>query len=249
MKKLLLVFAVALIAATGLTLSFQAQIGCALGKAVSCREAGDSFFSEDNYDAERALGYYLRALYLGGEDPYTLYQTGRLYFILGKTQFSIFYLDKTLQLAPNFYQALYMRGLTNSFAHRLDQAEADFKVYLSVKPEVWAGYNDLAWVYFEKEDYKSLDRVAREGLGRFPGNPWLLNVLGLGLMNRGFYPESIIAFKDSLVGFERVKTQEWGMAYPGDSPKTWAEGLQNAILAIKANIVLTEEKMQKSVGQ
>ena len=140
-----------------------------------------------------------------------------------------------------------MRGLIQGFRKNLDAAEADFKKIFEVGLDElapsfdaggWAVYNDLSWVQFQKGEYGEMEKTAREGLRKYPHNPWLLNSLGLGLMNLKKNKEAKATFEDALRRAEMLSAEDVRRAYPGNDPAGWEDKRRAIIRQIRFNQTL-----------
>jgi tetratricopeptide (TPR) repeat protein len=197
---------------------------------------GNFFFGGGAYDVKLAGKFYEMTLKKDPEFPRANYQLGRTYFIRGDFSASWYYIEKEIKYYPDFPKSYYMRGLIFGYVNHLDAAENDFKKFLSLKPNSWAGYNDLSWVYFKKGDFRSMEDSARRGIAIQRGNPWLLNALGLALFNEGRLVEAEYYFKVSIDRFEALGPRGWGVAYPGNDPKIYKEGYEATLKVIRDNL-------------
>ncbi len=202
---------------------------------------GEYFFqSGDTYDVHRAQYHYTEATRL---DPRLLgahYQLGRTYFILG-------YFDKAYAavvseelLRPEFGKVHYMKGLIAGYMKNFELAELEFKKFIEYDSFNWAGYNDLSWIYFAQGNYHYAEATAREGLIHAAGNPWLHNAVGVALLAQDRGAEALPHFKEAQKGFQKMNPDQWGIAYPGNSPHEHGRGLDASQKAIERNIERAE---------
>jgi len=147
-------------------------------------------------------------------------------------------INKELELHPDYKRSYYVRGLINGYNGNLRDAESDFKEFLKWKPESWAGNNDLAWIYFQQGKYAEARDTARAGLKVAPGNPWLLNALGVSLLNTGDKSAAKDAFIKALEVIEIMDEKDWGAAYPGNDPSIYREGFSKMKESIEQNLQL-----------
>lgn len=206
--------------------------------------AGKIFNQRSGYlDLEKSEKYYLEAEDLSPSLA-VKYQLSRIYFLTGNFNFSLYYLSKILEVEGDNNEALYLRGLVYGFQQKYELAELDFKKYTNISPGVWAGWNDLSWIYLKQGEYEKAENTALEGLTRFPANPWLHNQLAVALLNLESYEVALEHFRAALSGFEKLKPEEWAAAYPGNSSLDRESGYTNALIAVRNNIELVESKLK-----
>src|SRR3989344_751172 len=205
-------------------------------------EIGNYYFGGGAYDITKAQGYFERALEINPQIQGAHYQLGRTYFIQSAFYDALREINKELELHPDFKRSYYMRGLVHGYSKRYTEAENDFKEFLKWKPKSWAGHNDLAWIYFMKGDYKNSATTAREGLKYVPNNVWLLNSLGVALLNEGKLEEAKKALTDALASATAMTPADWGRSYPGNNPSVYGDGLMAMKASIKRNLELIVAK-------
>jgi tetratricopeptide (TPR) repeat protein len=194
------------------------------------------------YDIETAKEYFLRASQLQYENYQIHYQLGRIYFIQGKFRLALHNIKEVMRINPDFKKGYYMYGLINGYSGNIEQAIWGFEEFIRRDDFNWAGYNDLAWIYFQKGDYKKTSEIAQKGLEKAEVNPWLHNIYGTALLNLGSTEKARNEFQMALRYSERMTPAEWGGAYPGNNPKEYERGLTEMRTAIKHNFSLTENK-------
>jgi len=205
---------------------------------------GNYYFGDGAYNLEKAEANFYRALsyYNHAHEP-ILYQLGRVYFIKGELEQAVSYFDQQLEADPQFAKSYYMRGLTYGYLNDFVRAEQDFKKFIETKPNSWAAHNDLSWVYFRAGRYQEAEEQAREGLEYAAGNPWLQNALGAALVNQGQYEEAREPLESARRGFESMGAEGWGMAYPGNDPRIYAEGHAASLASVDKNLQLVREQL------
>ncbi len=208
-------------------------------------EIGNHYFGGGAYDIEKAESYFKKSLDIDPKIAGAHYQIARIYFIHGDFYTALDEINNEIELYPDFKRSYYVRGLIYGYANEPDNAIADFKTFLEWKPESWAGHNDLAWVYFMKGDYKNSAATAREGLVFSPNNVWLLNSLGVALLNEGKLIEAKKALTEALTFADAMTPNDWGMSYPGNNPSVYDDGLTAMKTSIRRNLDLIAAK---SVG-
>src|SRR3989344_3285610 len=205
---------------------------------------GNRYFGGGAYDVDRAQGYFEKSLEIDPKIAGAHYQLARIYFIRGDFYTALNEINKEIELYPDFKRSYYVRGLIYGYAKQPDKATADFKEFLKWKPESWAGHNDLAWVYFMKGDYKNSAETAREGLVSSPNNVWLLNSLGVALLNEGKLTEAKEALTKAQTAAEAMTLADWGKSYPGNNPSVYGDGLDAMRASIKRNLALIADKSE-----
>jgi tetratricopeptide (TPR) repeat protein len=204
---------------------------------------GNYYFGEGaHYDLYKAESYYQKALFLDEKLPLANYQLSRVYFVGGDQKKALAYINKELEYHPDFKRSHYIRGLVYGYSGQLNLAVEDFKSFLAWKPNSWAGHNDLAWIYFQQGDFENAYLTASEGLAFSPGNPWLLNSVGISLKNLGRPELAGAAFQAALIGVGNISAEDWGKAYPGNDPDFYQKGYGNMLTTIEKNIKLLDAK-------
>jgi tetratricopeptide (TPR) repeat protein len=201
---------------------------------------GNYYFGGGAYDLDRAEEHYQATLALQDPFPGARYQLARVFFIRGSLKRALIEINKELETYPDNQRSYYIRGLINGYDKRLTEAAADFKKFIAWKPDTWAGYNDLAWIYFEKGDFASVRDTARAGLANNPDNPWLLNSLGVALLNLQDKGGAKEAFTKALTLLNSMTEESWGRAYPGNDPADHADGFAAMREFIQQNLKLLE---------
>ncbi len=199
---------------------------------------GNYYFGGGAYDIQKAKRYFRATLTLDAKLQGVHYQLARIYFIQSDFSGALTEIDTELTLYPDFKRSYYIRGLVYGYSGKLPEAEADFKAFLAWKPDSWAGHNDLAWIYFQEGKYIEARDTARAGLTLAPANPWLLNSLGVALMNTDDKKGAKEAFSKALTILESMSEKDWGVAYPGNNPTIYNEGFTKMKESIQENLRL-----------
>jgi tetratricopeptide (TPR) repeat protein len=206
---------------------------------------GQHYFGFERYHLPRAEFWFRRAVSAGEEFAPAHWWMARLYFVQGKLFSAERHATRAVELDPEEPRVYYLRGLINGYNNNLSPAIADFKHYVEIFPSMWAGYNDLAWLYFKKGDYEAARDIARSGLEKtsypYGDNPWLLNSYGVAEMNLGNAEKAISALKRADIAAREMTPSRWGAAYPGNDPKDYAKGLSAFRLSIQQNLAILEE--------
>jgi tetratricopeptide (TPR) repeat protein len=185
------------------------------------------------------------------QDYYTSFLLGRVYFVEGKLSKSILNYTESIKLNKEYKEAYYGRGLTYGFSSPIFYPEAikDFQTYIDMDNAeyqltggraygAWAGYNDLAWVYYLSGNFAKAEEAARAGLEITQSNPWLLNMLGAILLEQHRCGEAIESLKQADLLLGAINKDQFGEAYSGDNPKNWEPGKENMAKTIKDNLEL-----------
>lgn len=201
---------------------------------------GNYYFNHGTYDPEKAERYFRHATIVTPLHLDAHYQLGRILFIKGKFIEAKHEIDTVIAANPDFEKAYYMRGLILGYQGRLEQGIPYFEEFIRRAPNEWAGYNDLAWLYFRMGEYEKVRETTEKGLGVSPENVWLLNMHGLALHNLGRSEEAQLLFKRAKERADILKPEDWGKAYPGNDPAIYADGLARMHEAIDHNLKLVE---------
>lgn len=195
------------------------------------------YFGGGAYNIDKARSLYESILKERPDYPGANYQLGRVYFIKGDFSAAWYFIEREIKYHPDFPKSYYMRGLVFGYVDALHIAEKDFLKFLSYKADSWAGWNDLAWVYFKKGDFRLMEAASRTGLMHSPNNPWLLNSLGLALYNQDRAEEARNLFAASALKFEDIGPSGWGKAYPGNDPRIYKEGFNETLKTVRNNLI------------
>lgn len=202
---------------------------------------GEYYFNHGSYDIAKAGTYYALAVSLEPQYKEAHYQYGRVLFINGRFVSALEEIKTVISLDPEFEKAYYMYGLINGYAGNMKQAEYGFSEFIKRNDTNWAGYNDLAWIYFKQGDYEKTSVTAKKGLEYSPANPWLNNIYGTALLNLNRKDEAKVAFELALKQSETLTPENWGRSYPGNDPAIYATGLKETRSVIRHNLALLEK--------
>ncbi len=202
----------------------------------------NSFGHGKTYNIKKAESAYTKAIELRPDFLEAHYQLGRIHFINSRFQSALSEIAIVLRINPEFKKAYYMHGLINGYKGNLVQAEYGFQEFIKRDSLNWAGYNDLAWIYFKQGDFLKTRDTAKSGLEQAPKNPWLNNIYGTALMNLGDQAGAKQAFELALAESEQMTGTDWGRAYPGNNPNTYETGIQETRSVIQHNLSLVDSK-------
>lgn len=201
----------------------------------------------NNNFAEKLL---LHSTQLNKQDEGGWFLLGRVQFVQNNLQDSVISYTKAKDLNPENEQIYYGLGLDYGYMGPLyyDLAAENFQMYLDIIDQKlkdgrysappsghWAGYNDLAWVYFLQGNYGKCESTARLGLSKYT-NPWLLNMLGACLLNQERKEEAKKYFLQAQQYASNMTSEQFGEAYTGDNKEWHAKGFANMKKVIEENI-------------
>ncbi len=223
------------------------EVALALGTtdAKVLRDIGEqhygSTFSRE-YRPVLAEKAYVKLIEVDPQQKGIYVQLARIYFVQGKLVEALDMVEKEMEISPENPLPYYMRGLIYGYRNQagdLERAEADFKKYTEVRPDEWAGYNDLAWVMLKQGKYKEVEVLLSEAIvmrEEFGVNPWILNSLGVAMLNGGQYAKAAEIFDGALTLSEQVTPEQWHAAYSGNSPDSILNDLAGFRASIKRNL-------------
>lgn len=194
------------------------------------------------YDPQRAERAYKKAVALNPRATLAHFQLARIYFLRKELDKALQEINKELELNPENFRSLYVRGLI--YGHRvklgdLESAEKDFRRFVQWAPLEWAGHNDLAWVLLKRGEYRLAKEAIQNSFSRLPEakeNPWLLNSLGVAELNLREYDNAKSSLENALLYISRLTLQDWQNAYPGNDPRAAEAGLSAFRGAIQKNL-------------
>ena len=205
-------------------------------------DLGNYYFGGGEYDLALAEEEYKRAGVLDTQLLGPRYQLSRVAFLQGDFSKARSLINEEISLHPDFKRSFYVRGLIEGYAGNSPQAENDFKKFLEWDSQSWAAHNDLAWIYFQKGEYEKAKVVAEEGLKFNPQNPWLLNALGVALLNMNKMGDAKAAFQKALSASRRLSSQDFKKAYPGHDPG-------GADLRLSSFVEILENNLKKAMDK
>lgn len=211
-------------------------------------DIGNYYFGGDHYDIREAEIYFTKTIADDGAFPQAHYQLARVYFLNGKFYSALREVNREIALYPDFNKSYYIKGLVLGYAGDLPGAVEGFKEFIARDDFNWAGWNDLSWAYFREGDYVDARNAAREGLLRAEGNPWLLNSLGVALMNLGDDVVARAAFSQALDHLNAMTPEDWGRSYPGNSPTIYGDGLSQMKASVAYNLALVAKTAHVDKG-
>lgn len=181
---------------------------------------GNFFFNGGEYDLDKAAKYYKVAGIVDWKASYPHYQLARVLFMKTNYKDALAEIDRALALNPENKRAYYIRGLIDGYAGNYKAAAEDFQKFIAWAPKEWAGYNDLAWAYYEDKNYEKAVEAAKRGLEVASDNAWLLNGLGVSLQVLGKNEEAKSVLEKSAEIAKGMTASDWKKAYPGNDAQT-----------------------------
>jgi tetratricopeptide (TPR) repeat protein len=203
---------------------------------------GSVFFGHPFYNLTLAKGFYKLSLFPKPRE-YSHYQLARIAFVQGDSKTTLIELEKEEALYPENSKIHYLRGLTYGYTGLYARGAEEFDLYIAQNPKTWAGRNDKAWLLLTTGKYVEALHTITPALFLYPDNPWVNNTYGVVMMNLGEYEIAKNAFLTAQKSANLYTEKEWGIAYPGNDPRIYGEGLDAMKKTISENIRLVEEKM------
>ncbi len=174
---------------------------------------------------------------------YAHYQLSRTYFIKGDLERAINEAKKELALYPNNSVTYYMLGLSYGYQKREKDAVDAFAKYLEVYPTSWAARNDKAWLEFRvgnvDEAIKTLQPVVETHLA----NVWVQNSYCALMIAKRIYDRAEVSCNLAKSAVEQMDEEAWGIAYPGNDPRIYGEGLSATKKSIETNLQIIKESL------
>lgn len=200
---------------------------------------GNYYFNGGAYNLGLAEKYFKVELTHDPNARSAWHQLARIDFLRGNFTRARDDINKQIAIhSDTLMSSYYVRALINGYSGHLDEAATDFTFFLEKKPDSWAARNDLAWIYFQKGDFKNVETAARTGLTYHPDNPWLLTSLGVALLNLDKKDEAKKTLEKAKAVADGLTIADWGKAYPGNDPKFYGEGLEKMKKSIEFNLEL-----------
>lgn len=178
--------------------------------------------------------------------PYVHYQLSRIYFINGDSLRSLIEAGNELRFYPDHVHTNYIKGLTLGYMGMEREAILAFAKFLEYKPDSWAARNDKAWLHFRLGEIDKAMETIIPAVETNPGNPWVMNTFGVLLMNHRLYDEAKNALTSAQMTASTLTSEQWGIAYPGNSPKIYDQGLDAMRLSIQQNLDQIEVLMNNA---
>ena len=179
-----------------------------------------------HHNIDRAEYFFRQTIKLNPGFSRAHHQLARIHFLRGNFSDALSEINYEILLQgdqnPNAY---YVRGLIKGFAQLYESAAADFKYFLTLEPDSWAGANDYAWVAMKAGEYAAAIPVLETALEMHPDNAWLLNSYAIALYETGAEEKAIQIGERAKAAVELLNPQDWSAANPGNDPRIAAAGL------------------------
>jgi len=204
-------------------------------------EIGDYYFENPAgpYRPDAAAKYFARTLSLDPTHPHAHHQLARIFFLRGNFDKALAEINVQIELhGESSISSYYVRGLILGYMGQPEQAEQDFRHYLSKRERNWGAYNDIAWIYFQLGNFEQMREEAVYGLRIAPNNPWLLTTYGVAEMNLGNKAAARDSFEAALSAIVTTTPEEWSRVNPGNDPAIAERGLEEMRRTIEKNIDL-----------
>lgn len=197
------------------------------------------FGGKGEYNLAASETYFRRALLLSSREPMIHFNLARILFLRGRFNEALRLTHKEEKLNPSLHRIYYLRGLIYGYDKKFPEAVNSFLEFNRRQPDTWAGHVDLAWIYFKQGEYAKVKLVLEEILPT-QNNAWLQNAYGLALLNLGEKEKAHNAFLEARAFASRLTPARWGVAYGGNDPAFYVEGLAEMRRSIDANLGLTQ---------
>lgn len=210
---------------------------------------GNFYFNGGDYNLDKAAKWYKVAAFADRKASLPRYQLARIYYLNADYKNALEEIDKALSLNPENKRAFYIRGLINGYVENYKAAEDDFQKFIAWAPKEWAGYNDLAWAYYQDKDYQNAADAAVKGLKVAPANAWLLNGLGVSYQALGENAKAKDALEKSAEIAKNMTAADWKRAYPGNDAQTTQWDLAQFKTDVNYNLNLSSYNLPSGQGK
>ena len=202
---------------------------------------GEDHFSNAKSAREYDLGrakYFLKLAAAGDPMvPYVYHELARIEFLKGNYNVAMSYIDTQIKnqgdKTPNSY---YVRGLIEGFDGEYGDSVQDYAHYLQFDPGNWAATNDYAWVLLKADMPQTAAAVTGKMLAADPANPWLLNSNAIALYEIGDQKDAASVEARAMQAVANLTDAEWLVAYPGNDPRSAADGVASFKSAVEDNM-------------
>ncbi len=207
---------------------------------------GNTFFGgvKSLYHLPLAQFFYKQATYplLPVRVPdYAHYQLSRTYFIKGDLERAVSEAEKELTLYPNNARTYYMLGLSYGYQNREKDAVDAFAKYLEVYPTSWAARNDKAWLEFRVGNINEAIKTLQPVVETHIANVWVQNSYCALLIAKRIYDRAEVSCNLAKSAVEQMDEKAWGIAYPGNDPRIYGEGLSATKKSIETNLQIIKD--------
>jgi tetratricopeptide (TPR) repeat protein len=214
---------------------------------------GERYFSSSSgngYDIVRAYDLFKKAGALDPSLPYLFHELARIQFLRGEFPQALALINTQIAMHGKQTQnSYYVRGLIEGYMGDYEAAEADYAYFLQTDPSNWAAMNDYAWILLKAGKPEDALRVTARGTSLYPENPWLLNSLSIAQYELGSLDDALDTAQRAVAASQNITKEQWLTAYPGNDPKTAAEGAAALRQSAVANMHSIEIAIASSAVQ
>ena len=201
---------------------------------------GDEHFNANNpsaYDIDFAEHCFRIAVQRDPQVPYVFHELARVEFLKGDLGAALALIDvQILNQGDRSPSSYYVRGLIEGYMGNYAEAVNDYKHFVALAPDNWAGLNDYAWVLLKDDKPQEAISVTAQGLQHYPNNPWLLNSNATALYETGDIADARSVAERAEIAVQKLTPNEWSAAYPGNDPDIAPEGVATFQKAVADNI-------------
>ena len=158
---------------------------------------------------EEALNAAMKALELDSTNGECYGALGSINFFKFKKEIAINFLNKAIQLSPNYLGAYEKLAWINIFDGNTKEALRLFSIVHSLDPLSTKYRGDIGHAYYYSHQYEIGIEMMDELLEKYPGDPWLLWMKGYLYSGLGNYEAAINTYLERPTG----KKTNWMLAY------------------------------------
>lgn len=204
-------------------------------------------FSGDVYRPDIAMRWLRVAEVFDSQYPELHYQLARAYFVRGDLDRALEEVNSEIANRPEYARSFYLRGLVFLYKKDFTAAIENFSAFNAVRPDNWAGFNDLAYAYLQIGDYTHAEWFARKGLENRPGNAWLNMNLGVALLNLERRDDAREVLRIAVASADRLTEADAIAAYPSNNPEIALKVLDEIRDASRVNLSLVDVESDRGV--
>lgn len=211
---------------------------------------GNIFFGEVKmlYNVKIAQFLYkhsVNPLFSQDAPRFSHYQLSRTYFIQGDLWKSLDEAQKELEIYPDNTRTYYILGLTYGYMNQEQKAIEMFSKFIEYKPTSWAARNDKAWLQFRIGDIDGAIETLKPIISTQQYNVWVQNTYCALMINKKMFEEAKNACENARGMISIMSEDSWGIAYPGNDPRIYGDGLKAMRISIDSNIKIINDYLDK----